>query len=160
MILFSTIATTPLQSDEFQSAISTHLDSRGFAIIPPEVLDWKAHGVDLLAISETMDRLIAAGWPPVFIFLYDQPWLLFERLFDLMGPLLSDEEALLEASMYAWSLERQKIGGNAAEKVGTNFGVPHRDITYNSCHNAEDGRPDILSVWLPLVDVGPDNGCM
>ena len=46
------------------------------------------------------------------------------------------------------------------EKVGVNFGTPHRDITYSNCHGAEDGKPDILSLWIPVVPVSTENGCM
>lgn len=80
-----------------------------------------------------------------------------------MAPVLNDPEAVLEASMYAWSLSRQvddELTTANKEKVGSNFGVPHRDITYKNCHNPADGSPDILSLWIPLVDIGDDNGCM
>ena len=64
---------------------------------------------------------------------------------------------------YAWALDKPSIakaGAKAKEKVGTNFGVPHRDITYKNCHSPVDGSPDILSLWIPVVDVDTDNGCM
>jgi ectoine hydroxylase-related dioxygenase (phytanoyl-CoA dioxygenase family) len=128
-------------------------------------MQWAAYGVDLPAIAETMDRLVADGWPSVFIFLFDQPWKLSMRLFDLMPELLADTEAVLEASMYAWALEKlekPKKGEKfeKKEKVGANFGVPHRDITFKNCHNPADGSPDILSIWIPIVDVDTSNGCM
>jgi ectoine hydroxylase-related dioxygenase (phytanoyl-CoA dioxygenase family) len=106
-----------------------------------------------------MDNLVNAGYPPVFIFLYDQPWKMCLRLFDAMCPILNDKEATLEASMHAWALQKQPKNQFIKEKVGGNFGVPHRDITYKNCHSI-DGSPDILSLWIPLVDVSTDNGCM
>ena len=104
------------------------LDYRGFTEIPSTSMDWENYGVDLAAIAETMDRLTADGWPAVFIFLYDQPWKLSMRLFDLMPDLLSDAESVLEASMYAWALEKpEKIKKGEKlikkEKVGANFGI-------------------------------------
>ena len=72
--------------------------------------------------------------------------------------------------MYAWALQRPDMptgGGSTGspaaagkEPVGTvGFGTPHRDITYSNCHGS-DGSPDILSLWIPVVDVDPHNGCM
>lgn len=136
------------------------LDYRGFTIVNDKTLKWEEYDVNFAAFAETMSNLVAAGWPPVFIFLYDQPWKMCLRLFDLMGPILNDDDATLEASMYAWSLDRQpEQKGPVKEKVGANFGVPHRDITFKNCHS-EDGSPDILSLWIPIVDVNLDNGCM
>ena len=40
------------------------------------------------------------------------------------------------------------------------LGVPHRDITYKNCHSPIDGSPDILSIWIPLVEMDTSNGCM
>ena len=38
--------------------------------------------------GRTMDALKAAGWPPVFVFMYDETWRLLEALFDVTAPLL------------------------------------------------------------------------
>ena len=146
--------------EQQRASIEKMLDNRGFTMLGPESFDWDAFGINFAALAQTMSNLVAAGWPPVFIFLYDQPWLMCLRLFDLMCPLLNDEEATLEASMHAWNLQRQPLDTSIKEKVGGNFGVPHRDITYKNCHNPRDGSPDILSLWIPLVDVNADNGCM
>ena len=62
-------------------------------------------GVSLRALSDTIDALHAAGYPPVFILMYDQAWLLCERLFPLMEALMGPEVAL-DTSMFAWSLRR------------------------------------------------------
>merc|ERR1711871_1608415 len=67
--------------------------------------------------------------------------------------------------MYAWKLEKLKPPtkgeyNKKEEKVGANFGVPHRDITYKNCHDPKDGSPDILSLWIPIVDIDVDSGCM
>lgn len=143
-----------------RDSVENMLDYRGFTMLGPESFDWDAFGINFAALAQTMSNLVAAGWPPVFIFLYDQPWLMCLRLFDLMRPLLNDDEATLEASMHAWNLQRKPLDTSIKERVGGNFGVPHRDITYKNCHNPKDGSPDILSLWIPLVDVSADNGCM
>jgi len=37
--------------------------------------------------------------------------------------------------------------------------LPHRDHNHAES-NAEDGSPEILSIWIPLNDVDTQNGCM
>ena len=120
----------------------------------------------LRRVDATMDSLKSAGWPPVFVFLFDEPWLLIDRLYELVGPVLG-EDCLLEASIYAWALSRSKpsrVGdvattADADAEVGGNFAVPHRDNSFADC-NFPDGTPSHLSLWMCVNDVGLDNGCM
>ena len=132
--------------------------------------------MSLGALSDTIDALHAAGYPPVFILMYDQAWLLCERLFPLMEALMGPEVAL-DTSIFAWSLRRatplrttsttrkasseahSSKESTATHAIGDNFGVPHRDSRYSDCHTVE-GQPTEISYWLPLVDVTPDSGCM
>ena len=72
---------TPLDDDrrqiltpEYYKRTNETLDLRGFAMFPSEIFEWEKHGVDFTAIAKTMETLCQEGWPPVFIFLYDQPW--------------------------------------------------------------------------------------
>lgn len=132
------------------------LHDRGFCAV--EALDWNGVGVDLAAISATMENLKANGWPPVFVFMFDEAWRLCEALFEIMAPLIQDDRVLLEASVYGWALDKQD-GSPAQEKVGGNFGTPHRDSSFSNCH-LHDGSSSILSVWIPTVDVDIENGCM
>jgi hypothetical protein len=123
----------------------------------------------LLRVDQTMDSLKSAGWPPVFVYLFDEPWLLIDRLFELVAPILGPD-CLLESSMYGWALSRSTSAQQAsptasdgataaAAEVGGNFPVPHRDNSFEEA-NLEDGTPTHLSTWMCVNDVGLDNGCM
>jgi len=58
---------------------------------------------------------------------------------------------VLEASVYAWALEKPRLADDApGEMVGGNFGVPHRDAAYLVSHT-EQGLPNILGLWIPVV---------
>lgn len=154
----------PLLNEVDAIRLCSSMDRSGFETISASQFQWDKFGVDFGKIAATMEQLVDAGWPPVFIFIFDEPWKVCCRLFDCMGQLIDDDELLLEHSMYAWALHRPELSDPSSaakvEKVGTNFGTPHRDITYNNCHNPDDGKPDILSVWIPVVDVSTENGCM
>merc|ERR1711933_201756 len=92
----------------------------------------------------------------VFIFMYDQAWLLWERLFDAMAGVLRCDRVEMDTSVFAWALEAENCSGAA---VGSNFGRPHRDDSYSDCHTA-DGKLTIATVWVPLVPVTATSGCM
>ena len=134
-----------------------HLKKRGYSGV--ENVDWQKVGVDLQALANTMEALKAAGWPPVFVLMFDEAWRLLEGLFSVMQPLLG-EDCELEASLYGWALEPPTLTPEGElEKVGGNFGQPHRDFPYDQCH-LEDGSPSVVSVWIPFVQASLDNGCM
>ena len=64
--------------------VRAEVDQAGHGRLPAERLGWGEVGVPLRALSETIDALQLAGYPPVFILMYDQAWALCERLFDAM----------------------------------------------------------------------------
>jgi len=129
------------------------LDRAGYGRLPCDA--WSEAGVPLQALANVMALLRARGFPPVFVYMYDQAWLLWQRLFDVMAVIMCDEAVELDASVFAWALQSDGTRG----KVGSNFGQPHRDDSYDECHTA-DGMPSTISVWLPLVTVTTNSGCM
>ena len=124
------------------------------AALPRVQIDWASRRHLLKRIADAIDALKAAGWPPAFVFMFDEPWQIIDGLFDMMEPVLG-EDCVLDASVFAWGLDR----GNRAEHVGGNFKLPHRDACFSNV-NDEDGRPTNLSVWMCINEVTLDNGCM
>lgn len=118
-------------------------------------LSWADVCVSLSALVETMDNLQQNGFPPIFIFMYDQAWLLLAHLFGVQARVLDSDVVEMSLIVYAWSLCPAPTG----RAIGGNFGQPHRDKSHKHCHTA-DGRPSMLTTWLPLVPVTADNGCM
>ena len=125
----------------------------------------------LLRVDATMESLKSSGWPPVFVFLFDEPWLLIDRMFELVTPILG-KDCVFESSMYGWALSRtakQNVessdtietnpGTNSDAEVGGNFPLPHRDNSFTEA-NFADGNPSHLSTWMCVNDVGLSNGCM
>jgi len=110
--------------------------------------------------------LARAGWPPVFVYVFDEAWEVLMRLWDAAEAVLGGE-CLLEESLAAFQLrakEGEAVVQNSKDArgrrhVGTNFGIPHRDYTYADAHFA-DGSLKLLSVWVPLNDATLQNGCM
>lgn len=132
---------------------SSALKQSGYSRL--EGISWEDAGISLQAVALTMESLRHHGFPPVFIFMYDEPWLLFEKLFEAVAGILDCDAVDMDTSVFAWAL--RPVGENGS--VGSNFGRPHRDCTWKACHTAS-GHPSALSVWMPLVPVTIDSGCM
>ena len=141
--------TDPLSGEaEYQEELA----ERGFlslgGLLPKEIAE---------RAREIILRLDGAGWPPIFAFMYDQPWQLVNGAWAYAEQILGGP-CVLEPSLAAFHLNYRK--DRAKEHyMGTNFGLPHRDYTY-SASTFRDGSPKILSVWIPLNEVTTSNGCM
>jgi len=124
--------------------------ARGFILAPSS---WPPDADAALgALPGTMAALVAAGWPPAFCFVFDAPWRALAALVG-WGEQVLGEGVRMEPSIFAWRLQRQRQGF-----AGSNFGLPHRDYSHSEAHDEQGCR--LLSVWVPLTDVGVDDGCM
>ena len=147
----------------------------GDVVVPPELTS---------RLAAAIARAAKRGWPPAAVFAVARRRLarrrraLWARAEAMLG--CSDgDEAVLEPSLAAFALDP------AADKagrryVGNNFGVPHRDYAVRDVRRCGGGGgpepedpnrsssrdaadvtpPEVLSAWLPLVDVTRRNGCM
>ena len=110
-------------------------------------------------VHTTILALRKAGWPPAFIFIYDEAWALVDDLFAAAVPELGDD-CVMEPDLNCWCLSRSDAQGEIY--VGMAFGAPHRDLRYDNCHNEETDAPRALSTWMPVNPSGATeaNGCM
>jgi hypothetical protein len=92
-------------------------------------------------------RLRQLGLPPVFAFVFDESWVLFDRLGALWTQALGPGWRALPA-FFAWYVP--------ADVEGAGW-PPHRDRLGSI---GLDGNPQSLSVWIPLTPALPTNGCM
>jgi hypothetical protein len=92
-------------------------------------------------------RLHRRGISPGFAFVYDQFWVIADGLAPYLSAVLGADYRILPA-FWAWCV--QPSNDAAGWKA-------HRDRP-NS--RDADGRPQSLTVWLPLTDATPLNGCM
>ena len=95
----------------------------------------------LSTIQETLE------WP-VFVFMYDEFWLIFRYLEELLTALLGEGFKILP-DFWAWH-----IAPNTRETGWR----PHRDRMEQTLQ--KDGTPDVLTLWIPLTDATPQNGCI
>ena len=99
-------------------------------------------------LAAVMLRLRARHVPPVFAYVYDEPWHLSAWLGELLAAVLGPGFRVLP-DFWAWCLDP------AQREKGWH---PHRDMGFASL--LPNGQPISLSLWVPLTDATPDNGCM
>lgn len=95
-----------------------------------------------------VQRLHHRGIPAVFAFVYDDYWQIFRSLAPFLAAVLGDGYRALP-DLWAWHV----VPSNAAAGW-----VPHRDRAVPTLQ--ADNTPNSLTVWLPLTDATPLNGCM
>lgn len=130
-------------SEEDLARAADGLHDHGWFALPPVL---PAGLVDDL--RRGLLRLKTAGWPPVFIHVFDQAWALQAALAPLGAHLLGERFAVLP-HLWAW----------VVPPVDGARGWPgHRDLIGRSVFPG--GIHMTLSFWVPLADAGLDNGCM
>ncbi|MEX1035451.1 MAG: phytanoyl-CoA dioxygenase family protein [Sneathiella sp.] len=138
------VAELPL-SDEMLRNTSEHFWNEGYFNIPSLL-----QGDEIAPVREAMLALAVADIPPVYIFLYDQPWWLFVKLNRLLRHFLGERFAALP-NLWAWHLNTE----------GDKGWPPHRDCDAETVFG-EGGAALLmsLSLWIPLTDTDEANGCM
>jgi len=106
--------------------------------------------IEINTLISGLEALKNHNIPPVFIYVFDQPWALFEKLRHLVQHFLGQEYALLP-NFWAWHLT----------ETGQTGWPPHRDCDAETVFDiGSDKMLMSLSLWIPLNDVDEDNGCM
>lgn len=114
------------------------LDTDGYLEVPPFIA-----GDDVARLRLGVERLREAGWPPVFLFVYDEVW-------DL-GRLPSIQQILSRALGPGYREDTLIWCFHVAPQPGASGWAPHCDGTEPS---------NRLTLWFPLTDATLDNGCM
>ena len=125
------------------SAMDKNFLVEGYTRFLPE--DWF---FDIKALAEHIEKLQTQNFLPVFSFVYDEYWLLFEKLRDALSHVLGADYQTMPA-FWTWCL----MPGN--ESVGF---PPHRDRGRTSLF--DDGRTKCLTIWIALTDATAENGCI
>ena len=103
---------------------------------------------EISRMAAGIEKLRESGWPVAFAFIYDEFWQTFCRLSQILSVILGEDYQQLPA-FWAWY-----INTTNAEKGWQ----PHRDNGGNTL--LPDGMPKCVTIWIPLSDAIPLNGCM
>lgn len=103
-------------------------------------------------LREGVVALRARKMPAVFIWAFDETWMLFGRMHALWRGVLGEGYRSLPC-FWAWYIP---IGTG----TGNSGWPPHRDRSRGPAHVAPDGRPSTLTAWISLGRATPANGCI
>ena len=138
------MATPRIMFDDATLAeVNARIKAEGYFQLPP--LAWP---VSIDDVADAVRTVVGAGHMPIFSFMYDETWLVFAAIEQLLAGILGDDFAMLPA-VWAWHVD------GAREKAGWR---PHRDQDSTTLRN--DRSPKSLTLWIPLTDATPRNGCM
>lgn len=103
---------------------------------------------DIEKLASGFCKLKAQGIHPIFAFMYDEYWRIVKRLMPVLKSVLGDNTMLLP-DIWTWFIE----------KGDQNTGWPiHRDLL--NLQETKSGEPNMITLWIPLVDVDPYNSCI
>jgi hypothetical protein len=119
------------------------MDREGYLHLPP--LNW---AVPIQEMALTIARIRALKLPAICAFVYDEFWQIFWSLREFLSLILGDDYKM-QYAIWAWYIDPQ---------AGESGWKPHRDKGHNALD--PDGKPRALTIWLPLTDATPLNGCM
>lgn len=102
----------------------------------------------LADMAQAVRSLLPLGLMPPFAFLYDEFWLLYAKQSRILSHFLGGSYWMLP-DFWVWHVDPAK--GQAGWR-------PHRDKGRSALF--DDGRAKSLTVWIPLTEATPMNGCM
>jgi phytanoyl-CoA dioxygenase PhyH len=97
-------------------------------------------------LAKVVDRIASAGLPPAFIGVYDEVWQIIAALNPVLDTLF-DGKAALVPNFWAHH-SGSNTPGLTADRRRPGAGV------------YRDGTPKNVTVWVPLTDATPGNGCV
>lgn len=99
-------------------------------------------------LAAAVEAIVKTGMPPVFAFIYDEPWMAFRRLSQIVEQILGGPSVMMPA-FWVWHVDpRLKQSGWR----------PHRDFGHESLF--PDRRPKSVTVWISITEATTLNGCM
>lgn len=131
-----------VQSDAIQMARQALKAEGYFEINSPH---WE---LPIAGMAELVMKLDENGLPTPFSFVYDEFWCLYYRLNKLLEGILG-EGFLRLPDFWTWLVDPKRSQSGWR---------PHRDKDYHSLF--ADRSPKSVTIWIPLTDTDPLNGCM
>ncbi|MEM7143032.1 MAG: phytanoyl-CoA dioxygenase family protein [Actinomycetota bacterium] len=100
-------------------------------------------------LATALDRLVDAGIPTPFLYVYDEVWQLFLEAQEMLSGVLG-EHYLVGGDIWVW---------HVSPESNTAGWAPHRDDNLGDGW-LDDGRPAMITIWVALTEATIDNGCM
>jgi hypothetical protein len=129
------------ETDELRTELLNGLHTEGYHVAPP-ILE----ATMMARMAQAVERLHYANIPTVFSFVFDAFWQVTEWFRPYLEAALGTGFKVIPA-FWSWYVESGSAGW-----------PPHRDRLEDTLR--PNRMPNALSIWIPLTDAAPDNGCM
>ena len=108
-------------------------------------------------MADSVRTVVDHGFPATFVLVYDQVWQMLSRLENLLSPVLG---AFYFMTLDVWIYYIRGVNEERAEPKEDSGWSPHRDgkPVFNTLR--DDGRPQLLTVWIPFTDTTVEHSCM
>jgi hypothetical protein len=100
-------------------------------------------------LAAAVSTVVAAGYHPLFATVYDEIWQMLAKLGNVLDPILGAGFRAVP-DFWLWHVDADP------ERSGW---APHRDLQYKNTLRP-DGRPTLITVWIPFTDATPLNSCI
>lgn len=126
------------------------LADRGFFRLPTGQMEIPSELLSNLAAG--VHRLVAHGFHPTFLLMYDEVWLLGELIGSILIPASGNAPV---GDWFVFHVDPSIVAGYQP-------GPPHRDrpLATESSFRGLTGSPKYCSAWLALTDATPENSCL
>ena len=122
-------------------------------------LDWLVSVPDM---ADGVRRLTEAGWPPSFLLMYDEPWVMAAQLKHLIL-MTSGNRLIFDFAMFHVGSQKTPAGeADELDGASSRGWPPHRDRGLDSTTGAfrNDGTPQYCTTWVALTDATPYSSCL
>jgi hypothetical protein len=130
--------------------VERRLHADGYFVTPPVV-----DVAEVTRLRQGIERVVAAGFPAGFAFVYDDVYRLYARFDRLFAPLLGPRPLLLPTDAWVFHVP----AGDGVRTHWTTFG-PHRDWIGPDPAVLAGESPSVLVGWTALTDVTPIDSCL
>eukprot|EP00041_Stephanoeca_diplocostata_P030577 m.929546 g.929546 ORF g.929546 m.929546 type:complete len:328 (+) comp23781_c0_seq42:237-1220(+) len=121
--------------------------------------------VNIEHIASGIKTLAEHGWPPSFILMYDEPWVLTHQVQELVRMCTGNALIMDFATFFVGSgidASGTTTNGTSGARENTSGWPPHRDRSSDTSTTAfrSDGLPKYSTTWIPLTTASPTNSCL
>jgi hypothetical protein len=133
----------PLAADESSRLVEQVVKDGYFQTAP------LVPAAEIRRLAVMVSTVVAAGYHPLFATIYDEAWQMLAALGNVLVPILGPAFQVVP-DFWLWHVDADP------ERSGWS---PHRDGQYANALRP-DGRPTLITVWIPWTDATPLNSCI
>ncbi len=140
----------PAATSDIATQCRAQVIADGYFVTPPLI-----PADELARLVTGIERVVAAGFPSALAAVYDEYFNIFSGLDAVCAPLFGDDYVMITQGLWAFYVP----SGDDGRTLWT-AGAPHRDRMAPDARTLAHDVPSIMTIWIPLEDVTPDQSCL